>query len=122
MKIIMAGSRDLVLPPDVIGTELRATGWVVSEVVSGGTFGMDKCGEDFARYYGMCFPCKRFPADWNTHGKAAGSIRNREMAEYADAAIIFCREHPTPGSANMCAFNKPAKVVLVQPALTLGER
>lgn len=30
-----------------------------------------------------------FPADWNKHGRAAGPIRNEEMAQYADALIAF---------------------------------
>ena len=30
-----------------------------------------------------------FPADWERHGKAAGYIRNREMAQNADALVAF---------------------------------
>ena len=30
-----------------------------------------------------------FHADWDTHGKAAGPIRNREMAANADVLIAF---------------------------------
>lgn len=30
---------------------------------------------------------KRFPADWNTHGKKAGPIRNQEMVDY----LVWCR-------------------------------
>ena len=33
--------------------------------------------------------CELFPADWEHHGKAAGPIRNAEMAEVADALIAF---------------------------------
>lgn len=32
-------------------------------------------------------PTKKFPADWDAHGKAAGPIRNRAMADYLD----WCR-------------------------------
>lgn len=31
--------------------------------------------------------CYEYEADWDKHGKAAGPIRNQEMAEYADALI-----------------------------------
>ena len=34
-------------------------------------------------------PIKEFPADWDKFGKSAGYVRNREMAEYCDAAIII---------------------------------
>jgi len=32
---------------------------------------------------------KIFKADWNRHGRAAGPIRNREMAAYADGVCLF---------------------------------
>lgn len=57
------------------------------EIVSGTAGGADRLGEAYA--YSQGFSVKRFPADWDEHGKAAGVIRNAEMAEYADAAIIF---------------------------------
>jgi hypothetical protein len=57
------------------------------EVVSGTANGADKLGEQFARFMG--YPIKQFPASWDEFGKAAGYIRNKEMAEYADALIAF---------------------------------
>jgi len=57
------------------------------EIVSGTARGADKLGEQYAasRGYGV----KLFPADWETHGKRAGFIRNEEMANYADACVVF---------------------------------
>ena len=57
------------------------------EVVSGTANGADKLGEQFARFMG--YPIKEFPANWDEFGKAAGHIRNKEMAEYGDALIAF---------------------------------
>jgi|TARA_R110000851_G_scaffold47424_1_gene115107 hypothetical protein len=57
------------------------------EIVSGTANGADKLGEQFAKFAGHSV--KQFPASWDELGKAAGFIRNKEMAEYADAAIIF---------------------------------
>ncbi len=50
-------------------------------IVSGGARGADECGEMFAEQWG----CKivRFPADWETYGKSAGFIRNKQMVDYA---------------------------------------
>lgn len=33
-------------------------------------------------------PVREFPADWTTHGKRAGPIRNEAMAEY----LAWCRD------------------------------
>jgi len=57
------------------------------EVVSGKANGADKLGEQFARFMG--YPIKEFPANWDELGKSAGYLRNKEMAEYADALIAF---------------------------------
>lgn len=57
------------------------------EIVSGTARGADQLGERYAFEHG--FPVKHFPADWDQHGKSAGYIRNAQMAEYADAAVIF---------------------------------
>lgn len=56
-------------------------------IVSGTARGADQLGERYAAEKGL--PIKRFPADWNTYGKSAGYRRNAEMAEYADAAVVF---------------------------------
>jgi len=55
-------------------------------VVSGCANGADKLGEKFAKFMG--YEIKEFPANWDI-GKAAGYIRNKDMAEYADALIAF---------------------------------
>lgn len=84
MKLIVAGGRDYTLTKDdwQLLTQIGP-----SEIVSGGAKGADAGGEEYAKYMGL--PCKRFPADWKAHGKAAGPLRNRQMAEYADAVALF---------------------------------
>lgn len=57
------------------------------EIVSGTCKGADKLGEQFAKFAGHSL--KQFPASWDEFGKAAGFLRNKEMAEYADALIVF---------------------------------
>lgn len=44
-------------------------------------------GEAFAEAEGLTV--RRFPADWDLHGRSAGYIRNEQMAEYADGLIAF---------------------------------
>ena len=35
------------------------------------------------------YKVKEFPADWDWHGKSAGYIRNKQMAQYATHLIAF---------------------------------
>ena len=81
---IIAGGRDYNI---TMSDEAWLDTLPIREVVSGGASGVDAGGEAWAKKRGI--PIKRFPADWKTHGRAAGPIRNRQMAEYADAVVLF---------------------------------
>lgn len=88
MKVIIAGGRNfenyllLKLKCDKI---LKNTTDI--QIVSGGSKGADLLGERYARE--RHYLVKRFEADWDKEGKAAGPIRNTKMAEYADYLIAF---------------------------------
>lgn len=84
MKTIIAGGRDTQLTLEDI--EYLNT-LDITEVVSGGARGIDTEGEIWAQETGI--PIKRFPAEWNKYGKGAGFKRNVQMAEYADALVVF---------------------------------
>lgn len=103
MKLIIAGSRTLVTTPATtynlisqLGIDIDLDN--VTEIVSGTAEGIDRCGENFGLRYNI--EVKRFPADWNKHGKAAGHIRNKQMADYADALLLIW-DGESRGSANM---------------------
>lgn len=51
------------------------------QIISGTARGADRLGEQFANDCG--YYIKKFPADWDTFGKRAGYLRNREMAKYS---------------------------------------
>lgn len=88
-RVIIAGSRKfndyqkMLEVLDNLGIHLIDTIDPV-EIVSGHASGADALGERFAKSYG--YSLKIFPADWSTYGKAAGPIRNEEMAKYAAEA------------------------------------
>lgn len=91
MKVLIAGTRTFNKPFSG-GKELYyfLRHDEVSEVVSGHSGNADLFGEDWAKARNI--PVKIFEADWSKHGKAAGPIRNTEMAEYLEAgdkAVIF---------------------------------
>lgn len=88
-KVVVAGGRDF---EDYSLLEAKLDYLLVNylphvQIVSGKASGADALGERYAAARGLSVA--EFPADWKTHGKAAGPIRNREMAKYADAVIVF---------------------------------
>jgi len=87
----------------------------VTEVISGGARGIDQAGEEWAYWSGER-PVKKFPADWDKHGKSAGYIRNKEMAEYADELLAIWDGH-SKGTLNMITemqkLDKPVHIMEV---------
>jgi hypothetical protein len=97
MRVIVAGSRGIT-DLSVVREALERSGFEVTEVVSGGARGVDRLGEELAREMGL--PCRVFPAEWSSHGRSAGVLRNRRMAEYADA-LVAVWDGRSRGTANM---------------------
>jgi hypothetical protein len=101
LKVIIAGSRDITDYSLIYRTVFYVKEkfqWPITEIVSGGARGVDSLAERFAEEQDI--PLKVFPADWNTNKKAAGPIRNRKMAEYADALIAIW-DGESRGTKNM---------------------
>lgn len=116
MKTIIAGSRNCnrgEVFKAIIESGIQDQ---ITEVVSGCAKGADKYGEQWAELFHV--PVKRFPANWWKYGKAAGPIRNQEMAEYAEALIAVCKNHSV-GTTNM--INEAKSRGLVVKAFYLDE-
>jgi len=118
LKLLIAGSRSLKIPAKTIQRICRRANIEIehlTEVVSGKARGVDTSGESFAKELNITI--KDFPADWSKYGKAAGPIRNRQMAEYCDAAIIIWDGY-SRGSFNMMEemdrLRKPYYLVIVE--------
>ena len=118
MKLIIAGSRDLTLKYPLAISDFVThflDGDRPKEVVSGGAKGIDTLGEEYAgsRYIAV----KKFEADWYANGKAAGPMRNKQMAKYADKALIIW-DGESRGSANMkeemLKLGKPIYEVIIR--------
>lgn len=118
MRLLIAGSRnfnfditaiqnfiDILIPMDT----------VIDEVVSGACRGVDVSGQNWAEF--QSYPVKKFKPDWDMHGKAAGPIRNRQMAEYADILLLVW-DGKSKGSSNMrsemAKLNKPIYEVILK--------
>jgi hypothetical protein len=85
VKCIIAGSRTI-RDYAIVAKAIADSGFEITIVVSGGAYGVDACGEEWASENGI--PIMRFPAKWDAYGNAAGPIRNEQMAKYADALIL----------------------------------
>lgn len=70
-------------------------------IVSGHAHGADTLGERFAKEQGLTV--ELHPAKWKALGKAAGIIRNAEMARASDALIAFW-DGKSRGTAHMINF------------------
>lgn len=102
MKVCIAGSREFT---DYWALQCRMAelylcqGWPEGLVIiSGGARGADALGERFAKELGC--PIEVYPADWAGKGKAAGYIRNIQMAKEADEVVLFW-DGVSKGTAHM---------------------
>jgi|SRR5579859_3983656 len=110
-KIIVAGSRDFfdyVFLKERLDNALRNITEEI-EIVSGMAKGADTLGEQYAKERG--YKLKQFPADWNGLGRKAGPLRNQQMAEYANACVVF-RKNKSRGSTDMIERAKNHKLKL----------
>lgn len=78
-------------------------------IVSGGATGADAMGERYAKENG--YKLEKFPADWSRWGNAAGPIRNREMAQVANACVCF-HDGKSRGTADMIKVAKEFRLNL----------
>ena len=119
MKLIIAGGRDFTyISTPMIDSFLEVHHIYyrnIEQVVSGGASGVDTAGENFANT--LDIEIERFPADWKAHGKAAGPIRNKQMAEYADTLLLIW-DGESRGSASMknemLKLKKPVYEIIIR--------
>jgi hypothetical protein len=101
MKIIIAGTRTFdnkQLLFNIMNDIIEKLDLHYFEVISGTAEGADKLGEEWGKEKHAII--SRFPPDWNKHGKAAGPIRNSQMADAADMCVVFW-DGKSKGTKNM---------------------
>jgi hypothetical protein len=102
VRVIIAGCRNLT-DYRVVESAVIASGFKITHVLSGACRGADALGEKWAHDHKI--PLTRFHADWYQHGRAAGPIRNREMALQSDALIAIPSEN-SRGTRDMITVAK----------------
>lgn len=72
-------------------------------IISGHVLEADSLDERYAQERG--FKIETYPADWKKYGRAAGPIRNEQMANIANALIAFW-DGKSKGTKNMINLAK----------------
>ena len=90
MKLAIVGSRNFhnyLLVENCIDNYIKTTNISPSLIISGGASGVDALAEQYAKNKNI--EIQVFPADWKTHGKKAGPMRNSLIVEAATHIITF---------------------------------
>ena len=109
-RVIIAGSRGfndyelLCRKCDIFFSRKKPT-----EILCGEARGADLLGKKYALERGV--RVLYFPANWDRDGKSAGYLRNREMAENADALVAFW-DGTSKGTAHMINLAKEKKLMV----------
>jgi hypothetical protein len=98
MRVIIAGGRNVKGLWHVTQAVAHSGFKNFTEIVSGGARGADQLGEVWAETQNI--PIALFPANWDLYGRSAGPIRNKQMADYADALIALW-DGQSRGTKNM---------------------
>lgn len=116
MRVLICGSRTMPWSClDLVIQTVRALETKPTVIIEGAARGADTLARVCAIYEGI--QVEEYRADWKTHGKAAGPIRNQQMLDSKpDLVIAF---HPTsgitPGTRDMVSrasmAGVPVKVV-----------
>lgn len=107
IRVIIAGSRhvtDYQALKNAMNRIFRERDTRNLTVISGTASGADQLGEAFAKrnHLKLC----RFPANWKAYGRAAGPMRNEEMARFAvsdgcTGILVALWDGKSPGTRNM---------------------
>jgi hypothetical protein len=108
LVVIVCGGRDY-NDSRTIYWALQEVNWRrggISKILHGGARGADRIAADWAESNGI--EAQEFEADWETHGKAAGPMRNQAMADAgADGCVAFPGGR---GTSDMVARAKAAGI------------
>lgn len=88
MKTIIHGSRTI-QSYQVVVDAIASSGFTPSAILTTQDSGPSIFGYRWAMSQTPKIPVQVYRTNWNSHGKPAGIIAHREMATYADAAVLI---------------------------------
>lgn len=80
-------------------------------IIQGGAMGADACASDWA--YRRKIEDETYQADWNTHGRAAGPIRNQKMIDEGKPDLVVAFPGGV-GTADMVRRAKAANIRVLE--------
>ena len=101
MRVLVCGGRDfsdVKLAHEKISMVIGYIFMTPPTIIHGGASGADTIAGEYAKLNG--FPCEVYPADWATHGRSAGPIRNRQMIVEGRPDVVLAL-HGGKGTQNM---------------------
>jgi hypothetical protein len=97
-RIIIAGCRHWHPSVADIAHAVRVSGFQLTGLLSGHSGSVDLAAERWATLQAL--PVALFPPAWQRYGRAAGPLRNRQMAAAADGLIALW-DGKSPGTGHM---------------------
>lgn len=87
MRVLVCGSRDW-SDHEIVGAVLDGyhAAYAVT-IIEGGARGADAIAVEWAKFTGVEY--EQYLADWATHGKAAGPIRNQQMLDEGKPDVVI---------------------------------
>lgn len=83
----------------------------ISLLINGAARGADKMSTNWALSNGT--DCREYPANWNKHGKRAGSIRNQQMLDEGQPDLVVAFPGGS-GTADMVRRASQAHITILQ--------
>jgi predicted Rossmann-fold nucleotide-binding protein len=107
-RVVFTGGRDYKNETAVVEvlTQLASD----SVIVTGGARGLDTIAHNYAVEMG--FETEVYPADWDTHGKSAGHIRNHQMASLPSVEMVIAFDGGV-GTAGMIKVSEKLEIPVV---------
>lgn len=110
MKLLICGSRNYPLHLDNLEWYIDAIYRnKIDMIITGGARGPDSVAMEWATKNNI--ECMVFYPDWDKHGRAAGPVRNKEMAQIADEGLAFW-DGSSPGTKNTIEEMKKLKKII----------
>lgn len=110
MKVLVCGGRDY-NDFDAVNEALTYHAFEADWIIHGGARGADSLAGEWAALVGIATDV--FVADWKTHGRAAGPVRNQRMLEEGKPDLVIAFPGGR-GTADMVRRAKSAGVKVIE--------